>query len=91
MRTVVCLGAQLAPDRSSDVRVGFPDIRWHQTADYGYVPNPRMPNVFMSVAIDLPDFNSTYGRYGIRVVPRLVELWSSILASMSAGQPARTV
>ncbi|XP_025099666.1 sialate O-acetylesterase-like [Pomacea canaliculata] len=52
---------QLAPDRSSDVRVGFPDIRWHQTADYGYVPNPRMPNVFMSVAIDLPDFNSTYG------------------------------
>ncbi|PVD28307.1 hypothetical protein C0Q70_10894 [Pomacea canaliculata] len=51
----------LAPDRSSDIRVGFPDIRWHQTADYGYVPNFRMPNVFMSVAIDLPDFDSIYG------------------------------
>ncbi|XP_012942502.1 sialate O-acetylesterase [Aplysia californica] len=43
------------------ITVGFPDIRWHQTADVGYVPNPKMPNVFMAVAMDLPDFNSTYG------------------------------
>ncbi|KAH9508988.1 hypothetical protein Btru_048482 [Bulinus truncatus] len=30
------------------ILVGFPDIRWHQTADYGYVPNPDMPkNTFV--------------------------------------------
>ncbi|XP_013070166.2 sialate O-acetylesterase-like [Biomphalaria glabrata] len=43
------------------ISVGFPDIRWHQTADRGYVPNPDMPNVFMAVAMDLPDFISPYG------------------------------
>ncbi|KAL8570528.1 hypothetical protein ACOMHN_008885 [Nucella lapillus] len=47
------------PDMS--ITVGFPDIRWHQTADYGYVPNPRMKRVFMSVAMDLPDFTSPWG------------------------------
>ena len=51
---------QLAPNRGDPtLSIGFPDIRWHQTADVGYVPNPKMPNVFMSVAIDLPDNNST--------------------------------
>ncbi|XP_077863406.1 sialate O-acetylesterase-like, partial [Saccoglossus kowalevskii] len=40
---------------------GYPAIRWHQTADYGYVPNEKMPNVFMAVAMDLPDPTSPYG------------------------------
>ena len=31
---------------------GFPVIRWHQTADVGYVPNDKMPNTFMAVAMD---------------------------------------
>ncbi|XP_005106538.1 sialate O-acetylesterase isoform X1 [Aplysia californica] len=54
---------QLAPNAPQPpyITVGFPDIRWHQTADYGYVPNPKMPNVFMAVTLDLPGFNSTYG------------------------------
>ncbi|XP_059172856.1 sialate O-acetylesterase-like isoform X4 [Physella acuta] len=43
------------------ISVGFPDIRWHQTADVGYVPNQKMVNVFMAVAMDLPDFTSSYG------------------------------
>ncbi|KAI8752688.1 sialate O-acetylesterase [Biomphalaria glabrata] len=47
------------PDPS--ISVGFPDIRWHQTADRGYVPNSVLPNVFMAVAMDLPDFTSSYG------------------------------
>ncbi|XP_060559464.1 sialate O-acetylesterase-like [Ruditapes philippinarum] len=51
--------AGFTPDFS--VSVGFPDIRWHQTADYGYVPNHRLRNVFMAVAMDLPDFTSPYG------------------------------
>jgi len=30
-------------------------IRWAQSAGYGYVPNPAMPNVFSSISIDLTD------------------------------------
>ncbi|XP_059786127.1 sialate O-acetylesterase [Balaenoptera ricei] len=40
---------------------GLPQIRWHQTADFGYVPNLRMPNTFMAVAMDLCDRNSPFG------------------------------
>ena len=29
--------------------------RNHQTADYGTVPNPRMPRTFMAVAVDTYD------------------------------------
>lgn len=36
-------------------------IRWAQTANYGYVPNDRMKNVFMAVAIDLGDPKSPFG------------------------------
>ena len=39
---------------------GFPTIRWAQTANYGYVPNPRMQNVFMAVSMDLGDPTSPY-------------------------------
>ncbi|XP_069138669.1 sialate O-acetylesterase-like [Argopecten irradians] len=40
---------------------GFPEIRWHQTADYGYVPNSKMVNTFMANAMDLPGFLSSVG------------------------------
>ncbi|XP_049339723.1 sialate O-acetylesterase isoform X1 [Astyanax mexicanus] len=40
---------------------GIPEIRWHQTADYGYAPNQRMKNTFMAVALDLPDEHSPWG------------------------------
>ncbi|XP_069572447.1 sialate O-acetylesterase isoform X1 [Brachyistius frenatus] len=40
---------------------GFPNIRWHQTADTGFVPNGRMKRTFMAVALDLPDETSPYG------------------------------
>ncbi|XP_071327684.1 sialate O-acetylesterase [Trachinotus anak] len=39
----------------------FPNIRWHQTADFGFVPNQRMKRTFMAVAVDLPDQTSPYG------------------------------
>uniref|UniRef100_UPI00398E7912 sialate O-acetylesterase isoform X3 n=1 Tax=Pristiophorus japonicus TaxID=55135 RepID=UPI00398E7912 len=44
----------------------FPDdsfswIRWHQTADFGYAPNPKMRRTFMAVAMDLGDEKSPYG------------------------------
>ncbi|KAL1781576.1 sialate O-acetylesterase [Sigmodon hispidus] len=40
---------------------GFPEIRWHQTADFGSVPNLKMPNTFMAVAMDLCDRDSPFG------------------------------
>ncbi|KAM6946328.1 sialate O-acetylesterase [Aplochiton taeniatus] len=39
----------------------FPNIRWHQSADYGFAPNPRMKKTFMAVALDLPDEKSPFG------------------------------
>ncbi|KAE8295520.1 Sialate O-acetylesterase [Larimichthys crocea] len=39
---------------------GMPNIRWHQTADFGFVPNLRMQKTFMAVALDLPDEYSPY-------------------------------
>jgi sialate O-acetylesterase len=42
-------------DPSGKTVGGFPWIRWHQTFDVGYVPNDKVPNVFMAVALDLRD------------------------------------
>ena len=59
-----CLSPQLAAygsDNSSSFSPGFPIIRWAQTANYGYVPNPRLPYVFMAVAVDLGDPTSPFG------------------------------
>lgn len=51
---------QLGPTTSS---VGsYELVRWHQTADIGYVPNSKMPNTFMAVAMDLTDNDSPSGR-----------------------------
>ena len=58
----LCLNFQLAALSNNTALVGgFPGLRWAQTANYGYVPNPRLQNVFMAVAMDLPDFQSPYG------------------------------
>ena len=64
LRTLTNL-LQLAANRDYakiNTSTGFPDIRWHQTADIGYVPNYILNKVFMAVAMDLPDFSSPYGR-----------------------------
>ncbi len=29
------------------------NVRWSQTANFGFIPNPFMPNVFGATAIDL--------------------------------------
>ncbi|XP_044524297.1 sialate O-acetylesterase [Gracilinanus agilis] len=52
---------QLSSATSKQKDDGFPRIRWHQTADLGYVPNVRMPNTFMAVAMDLCDRDSPFG------------------------------
>ena len=40
----------------------YSTIRWHQTTDYGFAPNFKMPNTFMAVTIDLLDKGIPYGR-----------------------------
>lgn len=82
---------QLAPWRNdSSIIKGFPDIRWHQTADFGYVPNPVMPKTFMAVAIDLPDFSSPYNSIHPRdkqdVASRLVLSSLAVAYDKSAGK-----
>ncbi|KAL7400798.1 hypothetical protein ABVT39_017977 [Epinephelus coioides] len=52
---------QLSTDVKNSTSESFPNVRWHQTADFGYVPNERMPNTFMAVALDLPDPGSPLG------------------------------
>uniref|UniRef100_A0A3Q2DCX3 Sialic acid acetylesterase n=1 Tax=Cyprinodon variegatus TaxID=28743 RepID=A0A3Q2DCX3_CYPVA len=52
---------QLSTYKNGSADDGFPEIRWHQTADMGFVPNSRMKNTFMAVALDLPDKTSPYG------------------------------
>ncbi|XP_010891583.2 sialate O-acetylesterase isoform X2 [Esox lucius] len=52
---------QLSTYIKSSVYDGFPNVRWHQTADYGFAPNLRMKNTFMAVAMDLGDEMSPYG------------------------------
>jgi len=57
----VCV--QLGANRPGDhLTYGYTDIRWRQTANYGFVPNPHLQKVFMAVAMDLPDLNSTHRR-----------------------------
>lgn len=43
-------------------------VRWGQTANVGYVPNARLPNVFMATAIDL---GATMGGCGHDSFPNL--------------------
>lgn len=52
---------QLSTCHKGSTSDGFPNIRWHQTADTGFAPNLRMKKTFMAVAMDLPDVHSPYG------------------------------
>jgi len=51
---------QLAAWRPDSDEASFPVIRWHQTADQGYVPNKDMENVFMAVSLDTYDDKEGY-------------------------------
>ncbi|KAM4627989.1 sialate O-acetylesterase isoform 2-T2 [Polymixia lowei] len=51
---------QISTYKRGSIDDGFPNIRWHQTADTGFAPNPRMKRTFMAVAMDLPDETSPY-------------------------------
>ena len=51
---------QLASNQPDSQGLGFPVIRWHQTADYGYVPNDRLKNVFMASPLDTYDNKEGY-------------------------------
>jgi sialate O-acetylesterase len=46
---------QIGPTDGKPVVAGYTDIRWHATADVGFVPNDILENVFMAVSFDLTD------------------------------------
>ncbi|XP_042530759.1 sialate O-acetylesterase [Dipodomys spectabilis] len=54
----VQLSSYLSPEIPDE---RFPEIRWHQTADFGFVPNTVMRNTFMAVTMDLGDRDSPFG------------------------------
>ncbi|MBN3300474.1 SIAE acetylesterase, partial [Amia calva] len=66
---------QLSTYKKTSLSDAFPNLRWHQTADYGFAPNPRMKNTFMAVSLDLGDEASPWGsihpRYKQDVAHRL--------------------
>merc|ERR1712002_1241017 len=49
---------QLATNKP-DTTKPWPELRWHQTANQGVVPNDNMKRTFMAVAMDLPDPNGS--------------------------------
>ena len=51
---------QLASWRPDILDPGFPLIRWHLTADQGFVPNDHLPNVFMASPLDTYDNKEGY-------------------------------
>jgi len=55
---------QLSTIQYGNNGLNYPQIRSHQTADYNTVPNQRMPNTFMAVAVDTYDKeNGIHPRY----------------------------
>jgi len=46
---------QLSTNELNAERNSFSVIRWHQTADVGYVPNEKLTNVFMATPLDTFD------------------------------------
>ena len=66
---------QLAPFDPNDDDRTYAGVRWYQTYAVGYAPNDDLPNFFMAVAMDTPDFDSPYGsihpRYKRQVADRL--------------------
>ena len=51
---------QLAAWRPDSMDPGFPLIRWHLTADQGFVPNDNLRNVFMASPLDTFDAKEGY-------------------------------
>jgi len=54
---MICLFrfVQLSTINYEHTNLNYPILRNHQTADYGTVPNPRMSQTFMAVAVDTYD------------------------------------
>jgi len=52
------------------------EMRWEQTANFGYAPNKVMPSTFMAVSLDIPD-------HVHQVHTRHTEVKAGIKATMS--------
>ncbi|OQV24121.1 Sialate O-acetylesterase [Hypsibius exemplaris] len=59
--------------RDDEPGIATPEIRWHQTADLGVVPNELLPNTFMAVALDLSDPGAPLGQHHPRHKEEIAE------------------
>ncbi|KTF89005.1 hypothetical protein cypCar_00036238 [Cyprinus carpio] len=73
---------QLSTYLKNNSKDGFREIRWHQTADYGYAPNERMKNTFMALAIDLPDDRSPWGRSAALRIRRVDQVANGFMLTL---------
>ncbi|KAJ3411119.1 hypothetical protein HDV05_002728 [Chytridiales sp. JEL 0842] len=69
-------GTMVPADYTSECTV--PTVRWSQTANYGYVPNPAMPKTFMAISMDYGDpdigfFTDIHSRHKKPIAERLVK------------------
>jgi sialate O-acetylesterase len=63
---------QLSTQLYNNTGLTYPQVRWHQTADLGSVPNKLMERVYMAVAVDTYDEESgIHPRYKRIVADRL--------------------
>ena len=46
----------------------LPELRWRQTANFGYVPNQQLPMTFMASSIDLLETPHTLEGYDIAII-----------------------
>ena len=79
-------GDRLTRQESASCDVGV--VRWGQTANVGSVPNDRMPETFMAVAVDMGDSLSPFGDIHPRhkrEVPNDFDTWLRLVLTHSAS------
>ena len=76
---------QLSTIKYTNTGLTYPQLRWHQTADFGSVPNAQLENVYMAVAVDTYDEESgIHPRYKQIVSDRLAAAGLRIAYGLSS-------
>ena len=66
-------------------------VRHGQTANYGYVPNEKMPNTYLATAIDLGDPKSPFGDIHPRYKQQVARRLSNAALNVIYGESSRYI
>jgi len=80
---------QLSTIKFGETLLNYPQLRNHQTADYGTVPNPRMPKTFMAVALDTYDAEHGVHPHYKQIVGRRLATTGMAVAYGDPGYPTQ--